>query len=181
MILIYIAGPYRAETQSAVEANIQRARTVGAELVFQSQMCLEEPLSVFPVIPHANTGLFDFETLIKDVPGEYYLDGTMEMLKRCGAVILTSWDAAQGSAGTIQEIRYANRNAIPVFASVAAFICYETDLNYQAEVEKAIRQHSDEIYDGEKNFCDPEAYPLIIFGTSKDAEAQNEQITQPSQ
>jgi hypothetical protein len=178
MILIYVAGPYRADTIESTKLNIIAARQVAADLVFQSQMCLEDPLSVFPVVPHTNTGLFDYETLIKDVPADYYLDGTMELLKRCGAMILTSWDAAQKSKGTRAEVQYANRSGIPVFASVGAFIRYETDSAFEKDVDAAVELHKDEINDGLKNFCDQDAYPLIIFGTDKDAEAQNhEQIT----
>lgn len=181
MILIYIAGPYRADTFDKTKENIRLARVAAAELVFQSQMCLEEPLSVFPVVPHTNTGLFDYETLIKDVPADYYLDGTMELLKRCGAVILTSWDAAQKSKGTRAEVQYANWSGIPVFASVAAFIRYETDPVFEKSINDLVEYHKDEICYGLQNMCDQDSYPLIIFGTDKDAEAQNhEQITSTS-
>lgn len=177
MKLIYIAGPYRAATIESTKLNIVAARKTAAELVFQTQMCVEDPLPAFPVVPHTNTGLFDYETMIKDVPADYYLDGTMSLLAKCDAVILTNWDAAQKSEGTRSEVQYANRTGIPVFASVSAFLRYTIDSAFQREVDQKVDFHYIEIQDGLKNFCDQDAYPLIIFGTEYDAEAQNEQVT----
>lgn len=105
MKLVYIAGPYRASTPQGVDLNIQVARRMGM-LVAMAQH--------FPVIPHMNTA--KFEEVLPGMPDRFWLDGTMELMRKCDCVVLCpGWEQ---STGTVQEIREAQRLGIPVYRSV---------------------------------------------------------------
>lgn len=107
--LVYVAGPYRGATIEAVELNIATARRVGLQLARAGAM---------PVIPHANTA--GFELYAPDLHDEFWLDGTLELMRRCDAVVLCpAWST---SKGTLQEIAEAARLGIPVFKSVEEYI-----------------------------------------------------------
>ncbi len=74
--LIYVAGRYRGRTRAEVESNIQAA-------IFVGRLCAEK--GWYPVIPHSNTA--HFEALV-DVNDEFYLEGTLELMRRCDAVVM---------------------------------------------------------------------------------------------
>lgn len=98
--LAYVAGPYRDRRGTYyVDQNIWAARQLAAGLWARG----------FAVIcPHMNTAHFD--GLADD---QAFLDGTLEMLRRCDLVVITStWHI---SAGTRAEIREALRLGIPVY------------------------------------------------------------------
>lgn len=98
--LVYIAGPYRAASAWEVACNIHRAREHGARVV---------TLGAYPVIPHSNTAHFD--GLTDDEM--FWLDGTLELMRRCDAVLLTEdW---QRSSGARREREDALARGIPVF------------------------------------------------------------------
>jgi hypothetical protein len=100
MILVYVAGPYTADTPEGVEENCRRAREVGAELAKCGP-------NIFPVIPH-QTGR-DIEHI-----GDYrfWIEGTVELMRRCDVVyVCPGWE---GSRGTLGEIAEAERLGIPV-------------------------------------------------------------------
>ncbi len=97
--LVYIAGRYRAPTGWQIDQNIQRAREFGAEVAKMGAM---------PLVPHANTAHYD--GLNTD---EFWLAGTLELLKRCDAVMLIpNWEASSGARA---EVAYAQENGIPTF------------------------------------------------------------------
>jgi hypothetical protein len=113
MKTVYVAGPYRGETRDAVELNISVARAVGL---------LAARKGWAPVIPHCNTSLFDFVT--SDLPDEFWLGATLELMRRCDAVVLIpGW---QRSTGTLAEIAEAERLGMSVFKS-------EFDLPYSED------------------------------------------------
>lgn len=86
MKLCYIAGRYRAETPEAVELNIRAAEFMG-KLVAEK--------GYYPVIPHANTR--NFERLC-NAPDEFYLDGTLELMKACEYVLMIpGWRESSGA------------------------------------------------------------------------------------
>lgn len=101
--VIYIAGPYRGINRDAIELNIQTARQVGLEAIRRGWS---------PIIPHANTG--HLETLI-NLPDQFWLDATLELMRRCDAVLLCPGHTR--SVGTFGEIEEARRLEIPVFES----------------------------------------------------------------
>ena len=97
--LVYVAGPYRAKTGWEIECNIQAARQLGARVLLAG---------AYPVIPHSNTSHFDGLA-----PDEVFLEGTMEQLRRCNAVIFhPEWERSSGSRAERAE---AERLGLPCF------------------------------------------------------------------
>jgi hypothetical protein len=99
MKVVYIAGPFRAADAWAVENNIRRAEVLGFQVA---------TLGAMPLIPHTNTRFFD-----GTLTGQFWLDGTMELLRRCDAVLTTDdWERSVGARGEVAE---AARRHLPVF------------------------------------------------------------------
>lgn len=103
MKIVYVAGPFRAPTAWRIEQNIRRAEELGLEVA---------RLGAMPVIPHTNTRFFQGEGP-DDGADQFWLDGTLELLRRSDAVILVAgWES---SSGTCAEVAEARRIGIPVF------------------------------------------------------------------
>lgn len=101
MQVMYIAGPYRAKTIHGILENIRAAEQVAIK-VWQ--------VGAYALCPHLNTSFFD--GLVAD---RVFLEGTMEMLKRCdGIVLVPGW---QHSKGSIAEVRWAMDNDKPVYST----------------------------------------------------------------
>lgn len=99
MKLVYIAGPYRADTPWEVERNVRRAEEIAYRVAEHGAA---------PMCPHANSRYFN--GLFGD---NFWLEATMEMLKRCDAVVTVGgWER---SAGASAEVREASFLGIPVF------------------------------------------------------------------
>jgi len=98
MKVVYIAGPYRANTVAGIRRNIEEARMV-AEVVWQMGHCA--------LCPHLNSALMD-----GIAPDSLFLDGGIELVKRCDAVVLVpGWDKSMGSH---IEVAIARKHGIPV-------------------------------------------------------------------
>lgn len=115
MNLIYIAGPYRPYTNAYgalvdTAQNISHAEVTAVHLVDELGH-----LGLFPVVPHLNTR--DFENQVKQNNDQYFLDGTMALLERCDAVLLTMPDADVVSVGTKAEVHRAYQLGIQVYRS----------------------------------------------------------------
>jgi len=100
--LVYVAGPYRAPTPWEVECNIVAARKLGAKVA---------QVGAYPVIPHSNTAHFD--GLATDA---LWLGGTLELLRRCDAVVFTG--DYERSSGARDERVEAARLGLPRFDDV---------------------------------------------------------------
>ena len=98
MKVVYIAGPFRADTPFEIAENVRRAERWGLAVAQAGYM---------PLIPHANTALFHGQCTEK-----FWIEGTMELLRRCDAVVVTP--GFEGSSGTKGEIIEAARLKIPV-------------------------------------------------------------------
>ena len=98
MKLIYIAGPYRGPNSWAIEQNIRRAEDAAA-LVWKAGLAA--------LCPHANSRHMDGVTT-----DENFLAGTMEMLRRCDAVLLV--EGWKRSTGARDEVTEAMRLGKPV-------------------------------------------------------------------
>lgn len=97
MKIVYIAGPYRAKTAWGVAKNIRNAEMWGYAVAEAGAM---------PLIPHANSAHFDGE-----FTDEFWLDGTMELLRRCdGILLMPNW---QESTGAKHEALEAERLDMP--------------------------------------------------------------------
>ena len=85
--MIYIAGPYRNDDPMQVEQNILNARTAAVMVADRGVY--------FPVTPHLCTGGFEHVSTASD---DFYLAGTLELLKVCQAVLLLDgWELSSGS------------------------------------------------------------------------------------
>ena len=118
MKLIYIAGPYRPYTCAdgtwvGTPMNIRNAEVTAVNLVNELGH-----LGLFPVVPHLNTR--DFENQVKQNDDQYFLDGTMAMLERCDAVLLTMPNADEVSSGTKAEVHRAHQLGVQVYRSFDA-------------------------------------------------------------
>lgn len=90
--LIYVAGPYRADTAWGREKNIHAAKTWGVALA---------KAGAYPVIPHANTAHFDGEA-----GDDFWIGGTLELLRRCdGVILIDGWFRSTGARGEMLEAR----------------------------------------------------------------------------
>lgn len=98
MKLVYIAGPYRAPTPLGVEQNIHAAAVVAAQ-VWRAGLAA--------VCPHLNTR--QMEGVTSDAN---FLAGTMEMMRRCDAVmVFEGWKDSRGARAEVEE---AMRLGLPV-------------------------------------------------------------------
>jgi nucleoside 2-deoxyribosyltransferase len=99
MKLIYVAGPFRGKDSWAMECNIRRAEAIALEVWRGGFAC---------ICPHSNTRFFQGAA-----DDKVWLEGDLEILKRCDAVIMTpNW---RTSSGAKAEYLYALAREIPVF------------------------------------------------------------------
>lgn len=104
MVTVYVAGPYRSKSREGVQMNIQSAMQVG------KLACLK---GWSPVVPHANTAMLD--ELVPELGDQFWLDATMELMRRCDAVVLApGWQRSEGVKGELNE---ADRLGIPIYRS----------------------------------------------------------------
>lgn len=96
--LIYIAAPFRGPTPLDVRRNVEAARDLGMRVA---------QAGGYPVIPHTMTADFD-----KQLTDEFWLAGTLEMLKRCDGIVLSpDWERSSGARA---EADWA-RGILPIF------------------------------------------------------------------
>ena len=110
MILAYVAGPYTADTDEAIEANILAAEAVARELIERTDS------KVSPIIPHSIGRNF------KHGPGDYqyWIAATLEMLKPCDCLVtVPGWERSSGARG---EVEWCRAHGTPVFHSVDRLI-----------------------------------------------------------
>lgn len=121
MKLIYIAGPFRGTTPWDVECNVRASETLALAVWRMGAAAL---------CPHTNTRFFD-----KQREDKVFLEGTLEMLRRCDAMILG--DNWRRSSGTKCEIREAFRLGIPVFSGqIPLYIWLSTGSLHLASTER---------------------------------------------
>jgi hypothetical protein len=110
MKLVYVAGPFRSMNQNGksnawgVQSNIMAAMKLALEVwkLGHAALC-----------PHANTMFFQDADGCAD---EVWLDGDLEMLSRCDAMILTpDWEK---SSGARRERLEAINQGKPVFYNI---------------------------------------------------------------
>jgi hypothetical protein len=98
-LVVYCAGPFRAKDHWGIWQNINHAATWSLEIWKQGAACL---------CPHCNT--FPYQGVL---PDHRWLDGDLEMLRRCDAVfMIPGWEKSEGA---IAERNEAIKCHIPVF------------------------------------------------------------------
>jgi hypothetical protein len=97
--VIYVAGPYRAATPWRIQQNIRAAQEVALAIW---------KLGAVALCPHANTALFDGEA-----PDEIWLQGDLELLRRCDALL--AMPSVLASKGAMAECKFAKLHNIPIF------------------------------------------------------------------
>ena len=84
MKVIFVSGPYRADTRSEIGLNIQRAEKVAKKLWVEDWAV---------ICPHMNSAHFD-----GTVSDHHFLEGGIEILTRCDAIyMMRDWQDSVGS------------------------------------------------------------------------------------
>jgi hypothetical protein len=100
--VIYIAGPYRGPSSWEIEENIRRAERLALDVW---------KLGAVGLCPHTNTRFYQGAA-----PDATWLDGDLELLRRCDGIIVT--DDWQRSSGARAEVAFAQTQQIPVFLTL---------------------------------------------------------------
>jgi len=115
MKVVYIAGPFRAPNAWEIEQNIRHAE----------ELALQVWRAGFAVIcPHTNTRFFQGAA-----PDAIWLDGDIEILKRCDAVVIAQPWRWRTSKGTVAEVREALTRSIPVFRTLTDLLIWHRSGN----------------------------------------------------
>lgn len=103
MKLVYVAGPYRAETEYELLQNIHQAEgmAISVWLAGHAAIC-----------PHKNSA--HFGGICED---SVFLEGYLELVSRCDAVITCyNWESSSGAKA---EVKLAMSLNIPIVHSIA--------------------------------------------------------------
>lgn len=104
MRVVYVAGPYRAHDAWSIEQNVRVAERVALDIWLTGKAAA--------LCPHAMTRFYQGAA-----PDKVWLDGDLEMLRRCDAVMmLPGW---LESAGSQREFDEAASCRIPIFETLA--------------------------------------------------------------
>lgn len=108
MKVVYIAGKFRGPNAWAVECNVREAEALSLKVWAAGFAAL---------CPHTNTRHFD-----GTLPDHVWLEGTLEIMRRCDAVLLVSnW---RDSAGARAEREEAIARGMPVFETIEQIIAW---------------------------------------------------------
>jgi len=102
MKIAYIAGPYRGRTHNDIAENIWAARSIATRLW---------ELGYAVICPHLNSAFMSGAA-----PEETFLEGGLEILRRCDLLVLV--EGWQASKGTAREIEVARECGIPIFSDI---------------------------------------------------------------
>lgn len=104
MRLVYVAGPFRGKSHWEIAENIRNAERLALEVWRAGAAAL---------CPHANTAHYQ-----DAAPDHLWLNGDLEMLARCDAMLMTpDW---QRSSGARAEHEFALKNGIQVLYTIDA-------------------------------------------------------------
>jgi len=91
-IVVYIAGPFRAPDAWGIETNIREAECLGLEIA---------RAGAIPLIPHSMLRYFQ-----GTLPDHFWLDATLELLRRCDALLLgPRWKESAGAREELNEAK----------------------------------------------------------------------------
>lgn len=106
MKVVYIAGPFRAGDSWSREQNIRRAEEAALNVWRIGCAC---------ICPHTNTRFFDGAA-----PDSVWLEGDLEILLRCDAVLMVG--NFKASKGAMEEMRVALKFGLPVFTDIVGIV-----------------------------------------------------------
>ena len=99
MKVAYIVGPYRSKTVHGIVENIRRAEAIAIKY-WQFGYAV--------ICPHKNTALFDGLA-----PDHVWLDGDIEILKRCDVIVMTpGWENSSGSKAELEIAKQLGKEII---------------------------------------------------------------------
>lgn len=97
--VIFVSGPFRAETAWEIEQNVRRVEVVTLEI---------SRMGAIALAPHLLTRYFQDE-----LPDEFWMTGAIELLKRSDAIFMVpGWES---SIGSLAERQIALDRGMPVF------------------------------------------------------------------
>ncbi len=89
--LVYTAGPYTDPDPWECEQNVRRAEALAREVML---------IGAWPICPHSNSRWYFTRTCSY----EQAIEGTLEIMRRCDAVIFTpDWGRSKGARGEHEE------------------------------------------------------------------------------
>jgi hypothetical protein len=103
MIVVYIAGPFRGPNAWEIEQNIRRAEALA--------LAAWRLGGIAVICPHTNTRFFH-----NAAPDDIWLEGDLEILRRCDAVLTT--DDWTRSSGAVAEVEEASRRNLLIFRTL---------------------------------------------------------------
>lgn len=111
MLVVYVAGPFRANNSWEVEKNIRRAEELSLSVWLEGMAA---------ICPHANTRFFDGAA-----PDNIWLTGDLAILRKCDAVLMT--EDYLKSKGACIERQEALQLRIPVFYSLESLVLWKNE------------------------------------------------------
>jgi len=98
-MLIYIAGPYRADSSAGKSRNICLAQTAALRVWGTGNYAL---------CPHVNSAFFD--EILPNIPDAQFLLGGIAMLAGCDAILmLDDWEYSEGAKHELEYARTSSR------------------------------------------------------------------------
>ena len=115
MVCVYVAGPYRAGIPGA-DPRVQDAWQIQRNVMAAMGLALEVwKLGAVAICPHANTMFYQNAAGCAD---NVWLDGDLEILKRCDVILMTpDWERSSGARA---ERDFALKLDIPVLYDIPA-------------------------------------------------------------
>lgn len=106
--VIYVAGPYTADTKEQKQLNLDKSEELAKSLTLFGYSC---------IIPHKLTAFWDYDENFIDWKESDWLNRCcFPILKKCDALILT--EGWQKSSGCLKEIDFCTNNNIPIYKSI---------------------------------------------------------------
>ncbi len=147
-----MAGPYRADTQEGIGANVRRAVAAGNEIIQVGQ---------WPLIPHTSMvyDIYREELGLPVLDFKRWMEWSYELLSHCDALYFLA-----ESEGANLELQFALRNNMPVFLSIQEImehVCEECGKLFGEEWDcdscnTWVDDHREELGGGFT--CDPHLY-----------------------
>lgn len=112
MKVVYVAGPYSADTEYGVKLNIAKAEAAAIK-IWQTG-------SAAAICPHLNTAHWG-----GILTHQEFIQGDLEIINRCDAVLML--DGWKSSKGAVQEFKHAKFTGRLVFEDIACLMLWLLD------------------------------------------------------